>query len=307
MHSSKNTNDNIMKAGVTMHRRSHMELSSMIVFLSIISIFIQYTAYYFLDPAYLVLGIGGLIVVICTHVLLERSLTYESCFIYTLLILFISILITLLTYRGDFLPTTNSLYGIIIINWFMPTLYCFVHSMLDGGSRHENFNSFYRNVSIIFVLIYLGILVYGNFYQDAFPWAYPMASKQLNFTPFWSIATQIEDYINDLIPLSDILTYLFVRTLTYVPYGYYIILILRKTPKLVKFIALLFLPSIIELIQYFQIPTRFDIDDVVYAFIGGIIGAGLFYLTNGIYRFISGRNFLSSESDYRYNSGSIYY
>lgn len=290
-----------------MHKRSHMELSSMIVFLSIISILIQYLAYYFLDPIYIVLGISGLIVIICTHILLEKSLTYESCFVYTLLILFISILITLLIYLGDFLPITNTLYGIIIGNWLMPTLYCFVRSMFDSGSRHKNFNLFYRNVSIIFILFYLGVLLYGNFHEEAFTWTYHMVSNQINFTPFWSIATQIEDYINGMIPLTDILTYLFVRTLTYLPYGFYIALLLRKTSKLLRFIALLILPSIIELFQYFFFPGRFDVDDLIYAFIGGVIGTILFILINTIYRAVSGRNFLSSDSDYRFTNSSLYF
>lgn len=296
-----------MKAGVTMHRRSHMELSLMIVFLSIISILIQYLAYYFLDPTYIILGISGLVVLICIHILLEKSLTYESCFVYTTLTLFISILIALLTYLGNLLPITNTLYGIVIVNWLMPTLYCIMRSMFDNSSRHENFKSFYRNVSIIFILFYMGVLLYGNFNEKAFPWAYNMVSGQINFTPFWSIATQIEDYINQMIPLSDILTYLSIRILTYIPYGYYAVLILRKSSKLIRLLFLLLLPIVIEILQYFIIPSRFDIDDVIYAFIGGIIGASIFHLTNLVYRAISGKNFLSSDSDYRYSNSSLHF
>ena len=37
-----------MKAGVHMRRRTNMEIASMIVFLSIISILVQFIAYYFL-------------------------------------------------------------------------------------------------------------------------------------------------------------------------------------------------------------------------------------------------------------------
>ena len=290
-----------------MNRRSHMELSSLIVFLSIISILTQYLAYYFLDSSYIILGISDLIVIICTHILLSQSLTYESCFVYTALILFISMLITLLTYFGDFLPINNTLYCILIINWLIPTIYCFIRSMFDNSSRIDNFNSFYRNVSIIFVLIYIGILLYGNFNEDAFPWAYHMVSSQVNFTPFWSIATQIEDYINKMIPLVDILTYLLVRTLTYIPYGFYAVLLLRKSSKLLRFFILLLFPSLIEMVQYFIVPARFDVDDIIYAFIGGVIGALWFHIINGIYRAVSGRNFLSRDSDYRYSNSSLHF
>lgn len=299
-----------MKAGVTMRRHSQMTISTMIVFLSIISIIIQFTAYYFLGSLYLILGISSLIVIISSRILTEQSLTYESCFVYTTLTLFISIIITLLIFFGkdaNFFPYTKTLLGIIAVNWFIPTAYCFIRNMFDYGIRIEKFHSFYRNVSILFILFYMGVLIYGSFGENAFPWAYRMISIKQNFTPFWSIATQIEDYINGMIPLSDILVYLFSRIVIYIPYGYYIILLLRNTAKLIRFIFLLLLPSIVELFQYFIIPARCDIDDIIYAFIGGVIGALFFHLINTIYRAVSGKNFLSKERGFRYSNNSLYF
>lgn len=293
-----------------MRRRSHMEISSMIVFLSIISILLQFTAYYFLVSPYLILGISSLIVIICTHILLEQSLTYESCTVYTILLLFISIVITLLTYLAtdaNLLPFTNTLFGIIAINWFIPMIHCFVRNMLDYGSRIEKFNAFYRNISIIFILFYMGILMYISFADNSLPSIYHVKSHQQNFTPFWWVATQIEDYLNEMIPLSDIVAYLLSRILIFVPYGYYGILILRNRSKLARLLFLLILPFIIELIQYFILPTRCDIDDVIYAFIGGSIGALLYYLVNTIYRIISGKDFLTRDSDYSYSNSTLHF
>jgi len=298
-----------MKAGVPMRRRSNMEISSLIVFLSIISIIVQFVAYYFLASKYLILGISAVALIICTHILSEMSLNFESCFIYTILVLFISLIITLLTYLGadTLLPYTNTLIGIVALNWLVPTIYCIFRNMFDFGGRIENFLTFYRKVSIIFILFYIGILIYGSFAADAFPWVYRMKTDSYNFTPFWSIATQIEDYINHMIPLSDIITYLLSRILTYIPYGFYVILLLRNKSKLIRFISLLLLPSAIELFQYFIIPARCDIDDIVYAFIGGVIGALWFHLTNVIYRTISGRDFLAKDSDFRINTHTLYF
>lgn len=299
-----------MKAGVPMRRRSHMEISSMIVFLSIISILVQFTAYYFLASPYLILGLSSLIVMICTHILLEQSFTYESCTVYTILLLFISIIITLLTYLGtetNLLPFTNTLYGIIALNWLIPILHCFIRNMFDYGSRIEKFYSYFRNVSIIFIIFYLGLLIYISYGTSSLPWSYHISTNQPNFTPFWRVATQIEDYINKMIPLSDIITYLLVRILTYIPYGFYIILILRNTSKFIRLIFLLLLPFIIELLQYIILPARCDIDDVIYAFIGGVIGALLYHITNAIYRAVSGKNFLTKDTDYRYSNSSLHF
>lgn len=291
-----------------MRRRSNTEVSSLIVFLSIISILVQFGAYYFIASNYIILGISVVAVIICTHILSELSLNFESCFIYTILILFISLIITILTYLGSdtLIPYTNTLIGIVAINWIAPTVHCFLRNMFDGSGRIENFHTFYRNVSIVFIMFYIGILLYGSFAENAFPWVYRMKIDSFNFTPFWSIATQIEDYINHMIPLSDILTYLLSRILTYIPYGFYVILLLRNKSKLIRFISLLLLPSAVELFQYFIIPARCDIDDVVYAFIGGVIGALLFHLINVIYRVISGRDFLSKD-DFRISKSSLYY
>jgi glycopeptide antibiotics resistance protein len=179
--------------------------------------------------------------------------------------------------------------------------------MLDYGSKIERFNSFYRNVSIIFILFYIGIVLYISFAENSFPSIYRAKSNQPNFTPFWWVATQIEDYINEMIPLSDIVSYLLSRILTYIPYGYYGILILRNRSKLVRLLFLLILPLIIEVSQYFIITARCDIDDVIYAFLGGAIGSLLYYLVNAIYRVISGNDFLVKDSDYSYSNSTLHF
>ena len=139
-----------------------------------------------------------------THILLEQSLTYESCTVYSILLLFISIIITFLTYLGtdaNLLPFTNTLFGIIVVNWFIPMAHCFIRNMFDYGSRIEKFNSFYRNVSIVFLLFYIGALLYLSFSDSPITSIYHTRSAN-NFTPFWWVATLIEDYINDMIPFS---------------------------------------------------------------------------------------------------------
>jgi glycopeptide antibiotics resistance protein len=293
-----------------MRRRSHMEISSMIVFLSIISILVQFAAYYFIASPYLILGISSVITIICTHVLLEQSLTYEACTVYTILLLFISTIITLLTYLGTetkLFPFTNTLLGIIAINWLVPLIHCFIRNMFDYGSRIEKFNTYYRNVSIIFILFYVGIIIFISFVDISLPSLYRIKTNHQNFTPFWWVATLIEDYINEMIPLSDIITYLLSRILTFIPYGYYGVLTLRNKSKLVRLLFLLLLPFAIELFQYFILPDRCDIDDVIYAFIGGSLGGLLFHIINTIYRAVSGKDFLSKDSDYIYSNSTLHF
>lgn len=293
-----------------MQKPSNIRITSLIVFLSIISILVQFAAYYVFISTYIIAGIACLATIVCSHILLEKTLTYESCFIYTLLLVFLTTVLTIFTYLGNeqyFIPYTDTLLWILTINWFIPTMHCFIRNMLDYGVRIENFNTFYRNNSIIFLVYYVAVVGYGLFAENAFPWAYSFVAEDANFTPFWSLATQIEDYLNHMIPLSDIWIYLATRILSFSPFGYYIAVLLRKKSRLVRFLAILLLPVLIELLQYFFIPERCDIDDVIYAVIGGILGGLFFHLINVIYRAISGKNFLTKESDFRYSHGSLHF
>lgn len=276
--------------------------------LSILTITIQFASYFFFEAFYIIWGISCLISIICCHILLEQSTTYEACFSYSLLTLFISLLIIVITSYGNvqtFLPYSNIMLGIAVINWLIPMLHCLLRYMLDYGTRIEGFNDFYRNISIIFILFYLGTLIYATFVKEAFPWAYPVATNTYNFLPFSVIATQIEDYLYNYIPMSEIVTYLLSRIVTFIPYGFFIALLLRKQNRLPKFFALLLLPFLIEVLQYIFIPERCDIDDFIYAALGGLIGSLLFFLMNVIFRAISGKEFLAKDADYRFSSNIL--
>lgn len=285
-----------------MQRRVNTQASSLIIFLSTLTILLQFFCYHLLTLNFIILGISCLISVVCCHILIEQTSTYRICFDYSFLNIFISLIITILTYQGnakDFLPYSNVMLGIAFINWLLPMLYCFIRSMFDYGAKTDGFNNFYQNSNILFFLFYIGILIYGNFAVNAFPWAYSSDSGTPNFTPFYIIANQIDDFIYDSYLFSDILVYLACRILVYIPYGFYITLVMRNQKRLFRYSMLLILPLLIETLQYFIIPQRFDIDDLIYGLLGGFLGCFIFFLTNIIYRVFSGNDFLSRDSYYR--------
>jgi glycopeptide antibiotics resistance protein len=188
--------------------------------------------------------------------------------------------------------------GIAVINWLIPMTYCFIRSMISFNSKAEEFNSFYRNSSILFLISYAVILIYGFFFKDAFPWAYDAGTDVTGFTPFEILAIQIEDYISGSLPLYKIFNYLACRILIFIPYGFYIRLVLRNKKRLLRIVSLFILPVILEILQYLIIPERFSLDDMVYALIGGFLGFFAYFLTNTIYHAFSGNNFLNG-ADYR--------
>ncbi len=293
-----------------MLRRTHVQDSSLIILLSIITIIVQFAVYYFFAAIYIIWGISILLCIISCHILQEQTSTYEACFNYSILILFISAVIISLSYLGkggSFLPYTGGMLGIILINWLIPCIHCFLRNMLDYGTRFEDYRTFYRNDSLLFFMIYIGIILFGSFVTTAFPWAYTGSLNYANIIPFEAITIQIEDYLYGLLSLGDIIIYLACRVFLYLPYGYQMTFLLRRQGRPSRFVALLVLPLLIEIFQYIFIPSRFDIDDIVYALIGGILGSLLFYLCNLIVRAITGRDFLSKDSDYPFSNSRIHF
>lgn len=291
-----------------MHKRTYMEISSFIVLLSIMSIVLQFTSYYFIASEFLLLGLCSIISLLCNHILAEQSQSYQSCFLHSILSVFISLLIYSLTYFGenrDFIHYNEIIVGIVILNWVIPTLYCFLRQILGFGAPIQDFITFFRNNSLVFLTFYVTGFTYGQFAESAFPWIYQYPSEGINLRPFWSIASQIEAQINGSLELSQIISYLLSRILFYIPYGYFITLVLRNLPRLIRYLMLLLLPVAVEILQYYIIPSRCDIDDIIYGFIGSALGALLFYLTNVVFRVFSGREFLPSNYDYHRPRGGL--
>jgi glycopeptide antibiotics resistance protein len=179
--------------------------------------------------------------------------------------------------------------------------------MLDYGTRFDDYSTFYRNHSLLFFLIYLGVMLYGMFAEGAFPLVYRGALTSANIIPFEAITILIEDYLYGIIPLSDVLFYLLVRILIFLPYGYQMTLLLRRQSRLPRLLILIITPTVLEAIQYIVIPGHCDIDDVIYAIIGGILGSILFYLSNFVFRSITGKNFLANAADYPYANSRLHF
>jgi len=293
-----------------MQRRSNIQISSLIILLSIITIILQFSAYYFFASFLLIIGISCIVSILSCHILLEQTTSYESCFQYSILTIFICIVIFILSYFGGenpLLPYSSALLGIIVINWFLPNFHSFLRNMFNYGSKIEDFPLFYRNSMIVFYIFYMATLLYASFAPNVFPWAYQNTINIFNIKPFWSVSGQIEDYFYGAIPISDIFIYLASRILTFIPYGFIVTLILRHQPRLLRFLALLLVPFLLEFFQYFILPGRCDIDDILYALLGGVIGSLIFYLTNLIFRAFSGSEFLSNENSYKFSGSSLHF
>ena len=293
-----------------MQRRINMETSSLIVLLSILTILFQYGAYYFIAPPMLILLISCVITLTCTHVLLEQSTVYETSFVYIGLITFIGLIITVLSYsskEGSLLPYSSTMLVILAINWIIPVTHCFLRNMLDYGTRIDGYLTFNLSTGIVFNLFYLGLIIYGSFTAKGYPWTYITVINSANFTPFMSVSILIEDFLMDLIPLKEIFIYLANRIIIFIPYGYYVTMLLRRHNRLYKIIAIFIFPLIIEILQFFTYRQRSDVDDIIYALLAGLLGNILYNVINIIYRIISGRDFLEEETNSRFSGTTLHF
>lgn len=294
-----------------MQRRITIQTSSLIILLSILTIIAEFIAYYLFDSIYLILAITCLLSIISCHILLQVTATYEACFQYSVLTLFISLMITFISYFGKvqvLLVYTDAMLILAAFNWIIPLLHCFLRYMIEYGVRLEGFLTFYRNTSILFLSFYFVILFYGAFATNAFSWAYPKVFDSFNLFPFGIISAQIEDYLYGNISLSEILTYLLTRILPFLPFGFYSALLLSGRKHLTRFLALLLFPLSIEILQIIIVPARCDIDDIIYALMGGYLGVLIYFLVNLIFKAFTGKNFaLNDNQHYGYGNSRLHF
>lgn len=293
-----------------MQRRTNIQVSSLINILGVLTILIQFFSYYFIETTYAIWGISCFISALSCYFIVEQTVSYEACYNFSFFTLFVSLVILALSYFGrihTFMPFSNTMLGIAIINWLVPMLFCYIRHMLDSGNKIEDYHEFYRNSSIIFLIFYTAVMIYAMFVENTFLWAHPQTSQGYNFIPFNVISLQIEDYLYGYLPLSKILIYLLGKILIYAPYGFYLTHMLRRRKRLVQFLSLLILPLVIELLQFLLLPAYCDIDDLIYGLIGGLLGLLFFYLTCFIFHAFSGKEYLRKDGFHRYSNSSLHF
>ena len=74
----------------------------------------------------------------------------------------------------------------------------------------------------------------------------------------------------------------------------------RKIHSLLRLGLVLVLPVIVELLQYILKFNTFDADDIIFSFLGGLIGMLLFVIFNTLFQKTTGKNFDGSEIEKDY-------
>ncbi|HIU66407.1 MAG TPA: VanZ family protein [Candidatus Caccomorpha excrementavium] len=191
------------------------------------------------------------------------------------------------------LPVDETLYWLPVFYLLIVETAGTLVRIFSGSRQLKNFNRFFLAGCIILGTVYLGALIYLLLAPGI---RREPADGSMGWIPFASLSEYIEDAIRGVGDAGRIVEYIVPRILIYVPFGFYISVILGKNTVILRFPLILLLPIGIEWAQWqFQL-GRADIDDVIFGVIGGIAGVLLYYVLNAVSRACAGRSLLERES-----------
>ena len=281
-----------------MRNKNSIQFTTVIILLSFLTVFGEFALLYVMSNDFLATLIGCGIVLFLSILLLFTAYNFEAIFIYMLLNVVLSSLLATYSFweiRYFYYSADNYELWMVLINFTVPCLLCLICNLFDQNSL-ANYRQFVRNSSLLFFVYYLCMFIYIEFtpHTDAI-WSNGLT----NLIPFYTIAGYIENYIYQVGSLKDIFYHLLIPIVIYLPAGFLLAVCMRHTNKLLRLLVALLLPLITEGIQYLIRVNNLNIDDVIYGFLGAILGQLLFFLLNALFLRIKGLEFLEEERSYR--------
>lgn len=290
-------------------QKSTSYTTTAVILFSILTIVLEFTAYYFFKVSAATFLIAALLGLLFCHIVLVLSLQFETCFSYQLLHLLMWGIILFLLYMGndsDLISYSPWLLLFPIIHWTCCVIYSTLRNLWDEGSRFTSFKSYFRNSSVVFLLAYAAFLLYWLFLSNTDS-HYNTELTSFNFIPFITLAGFITDLIDKNAALPQIFSYLADRVLIYLPYGFFLILLTRRKPRTIRFLLLLLFPALMEIMQGVLNVGRGDVEDILYGLLGGFLGGLLYHLLNRTYQDVKGMDFLESSRRFYSNRSSLHF
>lgn len=131
------------------------------------------------------------------------------------------------------------------------------------------------NLSRILFLTYSIILVWILLFKMSFSFDEIYKSRSINLVPFYgSVVVNGKIYINEIIN----------NVLVFLPVGIYACMLNPKWPILKKIGLSFSISLIIEVFQFIFAIGATDITDIIGNTLGGLIGIGVFYLFNKVFK-----------------------
>lgn len=139
--------------------------------------------------------------------------------------------------------------------------------MADTKSERRN------TLTLIFLIIYLLALTWLILFKLQFSIPYMKEGRVINLIP---LLGSFDD--NGVIRVSEIR----VNILAFIPLGIYICMLKAPWPFVKRFLTIVILTLVFEIIQFIFVIGRADITDVLSNTLGGIIGIGIYALLSKV-------------------------
>lgn len=294
-----------------MQKNNSIQFTTQIVFFSMLTVLFEFLLHSFVQMPFLTFGISTLLLVSFSHHFVFRSFSFESAFLYSLLCVLMSGFVTFCEFimkENELLLFESVSFYIVLLNFFLPMIYCILRCLFDHNNRYRNFKEFFRNSSILFFIGHCTIFVSVQFlqYTNAFkgttlqtclsqPHIICEAVQNINAIPFLTFAERIESYIYQTLPLSYVISYVVSPLLLYLPLGFIIHLLLRYQSRLLRIFLFLLLPIAVEFLQYTTLHLNAEVDDIIFAVFGQLLGSLLYFFINSLFLRIKDEDFLEAR------------
>lgn len=185
--------------------------------------------------------------------------------------------------------------------WLIPVLYATVYTWANGSSETEAYAKTYKRAMILFYLVYFSLIVY-----DIFFYSLPQAEEaNAQWIPFATFAALLDGVMKDTVSLARVGEFLAARILFFLPYGFFIGMAGRKWSGILKMLLLLLLPVGTELLQLVCHLGTCDADDMIFRYIGSLLGFLAFLLFDTLCQHFTARHFDGSEINRDYYGRKI--
>jgi len=262
-----------------MNKRA-VNISSLVILLALLSLILEICLYYFIPQHIISVAIAAFISLGLSHFFLETSLDYDYCFLHAAFMTITSLAFCVVVYLmqpNPWIQYDYTMLALVIVNWFIPFAYCFIRDFIDRGPRFSDYLFFFHGMSLLFLIVYLIAIVKQLFITPLEPPYEAAVFGAHNFVPFMATGGYIEEAISNHISISQIVIYIIEMIALGIPFGFYAKVYCRNLPLLIRIVVYLFVPFLLEAIQYLSGRGRADIDDYTLVMIGTLIGIIIYH------------------------------
>ena len=274
------------------------------VLIGILATILQFVIYYFVGEGFFGMLLASASVLaggVLVHFIMEEQ---EELFSYVLIpFIFSGVIGIVFPYiSGDFLPKSETVFNFCIIAWFLIVLYAMIYTLLNGVSEMETFTRFHKKSTIFFYVVYFGVLFYMVFFMfnDSTD-----TQTTLKLLPLDTFVTYIEQLINGQDIGVEFLLFLQNRFIFFIPFGFLVGLLGKNLFVLIRFAIILVFPIGVEVIRFCVSNGSGDIDNVIFGFLGALLGMFAFLGFNELFCYFVGKNFDGSDINRDYYGRKI--